>query len=101
MAKEETKVAGQKQMTYDELLKAAQELSEQNAYFKQQAQQAIMKVRELSDFAMFKRLDYLFKVIELREKFPAEFVQTCAEEIMAIMTPPAEQPAGNEAKEEK
>ena len=101
MAKEEVKV-GQKQMTYEELLKAAQDLNTQNSYLKQQAQQMVQKIQELSDFAMFKRLDYLFKVVELRDKFPAEFVQSCADEIVAIMTPPAEQPAGenNEAKEE-
>lgn len=101
MAKEENK-EGQKQMTYEELLKAAQDLNAQNAYFKQQAQKMAQKIQELSDFSMFKRLDYLFKVVELRDKFPAEFVQACADEIVAVMTPPVEQPEeDNEGKKEE
>lgn len=99
MAKEE-KVAGQKKLTYEELLKAAQDLSAQNSYFKQQAQSMQQKIVELSNFAMFKRLDYLFEVIKNEEKFPAEFVGACRHEIVETMTPPVDEPETEAAKEE-
>ena len=92
MAKEEKKPAGPK-MTYEQLLKAAQDLNAKNNYLAQQNQQLMQKLQELSDFSMFKRLDYLFKVAELRDAFPAEFVKNCTDEIVATMTlPPAEEP---------
>lgn len=35
---------------------------------------------------MFKRLDYLFKVVENVDNFPQEFTKHCVEEIVNIMT---------------
>ena len=35
---------------------------------------------------MFKRLDYLFKVVENVDNFPQEFTKHCIEEIVTIMT---------------
>lgn len=35
---------------------------------------------------MFKRLDYLFKVIENVDNFPQEFTKHCVDEIVNIMT---------------
>ena len=35
---------------------------------------------------MFKRLDYLFKVVENVDNFPQEFTKRCVEEIVNIMT---------------
>ena len=37
---------------------------------------------------MFKRLDYLFKVLELGHQFTSEFVINCADEIVGILTIP-------------
>jgi hypothetical protein len=39
---------------------------------------------------MFKRLDYLFKVMEFSHMFNAEFVTTCAQEIQDLLTVPEE-----------
>jgi hypothetical protein len=35
---------------------------------------------------MFKRLDYLFKVVENVDNFPQEFAKQCVDEIVNIMT---------------
>lgn len=40
---------------------------------------------------MFKRLDYLFKVIENIDYFPSEFGEHCKEEIVDIMTIPTKE----------
>lgn len=39
---------------------------------------------------MFKRLDYLFKVVENIHSFPDEFASKAVEEIVALMTIPTE-----------
>ena len=96
MAKEEQ--GGQKKLTYDELMKAAQDLNTQNNYLKTQAATMQQKIIELSNFTMFKRLDYLFEVIKNAGEFPNAFVQACREEIVDTMTPPAEP---EETKEEE
>ena len=40
---------------------------------------------------MFKRLDYLFKIVENIDNFPQEFTKHCIEEIVNIMTIPTEE----------
>lgn len=98
MAKEDKD--GQK-LTYEQLFDAAEKLSAQNKYFKEQNQQLIAKVTELADFQVYKRLEFLFKVVESKEGvFPADFVTSCAQEIVDIMTIP-ENPENPESKEEK
>ena len=39
---------------------------------------------------LFKRLDFLFKVLETEHMFPLAFVQKCADEIKSILTIPEE-----------
>lgn len=55
------------------------------------AQKEIEKYREIIDNLnmgnMFKRLDYLFKVLEFKHEFEVEFVGNSAKEIVEIMTP--------------
>ena len=102
MAKEEvkdTQVHGD-QMPYEEVVKYAQQLSQQRNYYEKQAQLLTEKVKERSDFSVFKRLDYLFKVVENKDSFSTEFVAGCIKEIEAIMTIPEEQPQENKEKQE-
>lgn len=50
--------------------------------------QKLMKEIQLRDMTnMFKRMDYLFKVIENRVCFNADFVGDCVEEIEVALTP--------------
>ena len=39
---------------------------------------------------MFKRLDYLFKVIENKEVFSEDFIKQTVEEVVSVMTIPTE-----------
>ena len=44
-------------------------------------------VNELSNVAMFKRLDYLFKVVEFSSTFKdSDFVNSCMDEIKEALT---------------
>jgi hypothetical protein len=75
---EETKNV-EKKLSYDELENAANELLMQNQQMYNELQKANMA-------NVFKRLDYLFKVVEFNTSFNTEFVNTCVAEIEDMMT---------------
>lgn len=79
-SKKEAKEEKQK-LTYEQLNDACIQLSQQN-------RQLIIRNRELESFAMNKRLDYLFKVLEFSNKFSSDFVISCSSEIEQAMTIP-------------
>lgn len=74
---EETKNVENK-LSYEELERAANELMMQN-------QQLYNELQKLNMVNAFKRLDYLFKVIEFNTVFDTEFVNSCRDEIMDII----------------
>ena len=71
---ETPEVKEQKKMSYEEL-----ETLANNLY-------ARLQQVEMSN--MFKRLDYLFKVVENIHSFPQEFADKCVAEIAEFMTIP-------------
>ena len=71
-------------MSYEQLENIAHQLSEQNRQF-------YMKLQAANMTNMFKRLDYLFKVVENGNMFNADFLQKCLNEIENLMTVPEEQ----------
>lgn len=79
-----------KKLSYEELNDVCMRLEQQNQYLVRELQKANLT-------NMFKRLDYLFKVVEYSHSFgDAEFVGNCIEEIKEAMTINTE-----EGKEEK
>lgn len=101
MAREKVKKeASSKKMSYEELAQVSQELNAQNNYLKQQLNMAHQKLAELSNLAMFKRLDYLFEIVKISDKFPKEFVEECSAEIVETMSIVASPEEGIENKEE-
>ena len=72
-----------KERSYDELKSIAGQLSQQNQQLNMMLQQANMT-------NIFKRMDYLFKVLEMKDCFDSEFVITCSDEIKELMTLPVE-----------
>lgn len=67
------------ELTYEQLTEIANQLSRDNHALRQQMQ-------EMNYFNLFKRLDYLFKVVENDTKFATDFVETCKNEIVNLMT---------------
>lgn len=65
-------------LSYEELERAANELMMQN-------QQLYSELQKLNMVNAFKRLDYLFKVIEFNTVFDTKFVDNCRDEIMDII----------------
>lgn len=82
----------QKKLTYEQLNDACNQLWQQN-------RQLIKKTNELEQFAMNKRLDYLFKVLEHSKEFSSDFVVSSVNEIEEAMTIPQNTEDTN--KEEK
>ena len=70
-------------MSYEQLENVAHQLSEQ-------AKQLYMQLQNANMSNMFKRLDYLFKVVENSHMFKLGFVDKCINEIEDFMTIPEE-----------
>ena len=70
-------------MSYEQLENIAHQLSEQARKLYSQLQQSNMT-------NMFKRLDYLFKVVENGHMFKQDFLEKCIAEIEELMTVPEE-----------
>ena len=70
-------------MSYDQLESVAHQLSEQN-------RQMFAKIQELNMANIFKRLDYLFKVVENGHMFQQDFLEKCIAEIEELLTVPEE-----------
>lgn len=68
-----------KKMSYEELQNAANQLS-------LQVKQLYTKLQEANMVNMFKRIEYLFKVLELKDSFKASFVKGCAAELVNVLT---------------
>lgn len=66
-------------MSYEQLENVAHQLSEQ-------AKQLYMQLQNANMSNMFKRLDYLFKVVENNHMFKLDFVDKCINEIEDFMT---------------
>lgn len=80
-------------MSYEQLENVAHQLSEQN-------RQLFAKLQELNMANMFKRLDYLFKVVENGHMFKQDFLEKCIAEIESLMVVP-EQEEGPEIEDKK
>ena len=65
-------VKQEKKLSYEELENVANNL--------------YVRLQQADMANMFKRLDYLFKVIENVDNFPQEFTKQCVDEIVNIMT---------------
>lgn len=86
-------VGCQKKLTYEELENVAHQLSEQS-------KQLYTKLQEANMVNIFKRLDYLFKVVENIKVFNEEFASKCISEIEEIIYINDTKESGEENKEE-
>ena len=71
----------EKKLSYEQLEEVANNLHKQcNALYEE--------LQKTNMVNLFKRLDYLFKVVENASAFDSEFFSTCVEEVKTLMTPP-------------
>ena len=78
---EKPEVKENEKMSYEQLENVAHQLSEQ-------VRQLYVKLQEANLENMFKRLDYLFRVVENAHSFSVDFVNKCTSEIESLMTLP-------------
>lgn len=76
---ENTQKTEKTELTYEQLNAVATQLSQQNMQLRKQ-------IEEMNYVNLFKRLDYLFKVVEFADKFSAPFVSTCIAEINTLLS---------------
>lgn len=93
-----------KKLSYEELEKVCGQLSAQAQQLKNQNQQLINAVRSANLENLYKRLDYLFKVIEenaTNKYLSEEFKEQCGSEIELLMARPDSAEDKEDNKEEK
>ena len=75
-----------------------EQLERDIAGLKSMNNQLLMQLQQINMSNLFKRLDYLFKVVEFREVFNADFAKRCADEIEGHITLPeaADEPENKE-----
>jgi len=93
--KPEMRVASKKEapekMSYEQLENVAHQMSEQSRNLYMQNQQLAQKLQEANLQNLFKRLEWLWTVINSTTPYiTEEFKQKCGEEFMLIMTTPEE-----------
>lgn len=81
-------------MSYEQLENIAHQLSEQN-------RQMYAKMQEMDMVNMFKRLDYLFKVVENGTMFDPDFLNKCIDEIENVMLPKEESTEDTDEEDNK
>lgn len=91
-AKQNTKADQPKQkLTYEQLNDVCNQLFQQN-------QELRKSLQEMNAVNIFKRLDYLFKVVELASTFKdSDFINSCMDEIKEALTIPDDKENGKEA----
>lgn len=89
MDKKET---NNEKMSYEQVSNIAHQLSNQ-------VNELYRKLQAANLNNMFKRLDYLFKVVENSHVFSPDFTDACIKEIEEMMTIPQESSTKNEEKE--
>lgn len=81
-----------KSLTKEQLEGALNNLSTQAEHLYKENQQLKKLAEEMNMTNLFKRLDYLFRIINEDNKFISEeFKAKCAKEIEELMTPPAQE----------
>ena len=81
---EKNKVTQEQKLTYEQLENVAHQLSEQS-------RQLYQRLQEVNMENTFKRLDFLFKVVNSTTDFPKVFIDNCKAEIVSLMTIPDEE----------
>lgn len=76
-----TNESGNGKLTYEQLNDACNQLWQQN-------RQLVARTKELEQFAVNKRLDYLFRIVENSKMFSDDFIENCINEIEEAMTIP-------------
>ena len=81
---EKNKVTQEQKLTYEQLENVAHQLSEQS-------RQLYQRLQEVNMENTFKRLDFLFKVVDSTADFPKTFIDNGKAEIVSLMTIPDEE----------
>lgn len=89
---DESNEKGRQKLSYEELNQVCGELSQQNQQMQQYIQKLHSEINKMSTAFQLRRLDYLFRIVEIsngasaRWVFDNDFVSSCVAEIQEAMT---------------
>ena len=90
-------VASNKELSYDDLKKVCADLKDQKDNYETYIKNLHRQMAEMNAMLQTKRLDYLFKVVEIANdstgafNFRVDFVTSCIEEIQESLTIPQDE----------
>lgn len=93
VAKEVNTAQGQGRLEYDQLEALCSQVTQQN-------KQLVQKLQEINYANFYKRLDYLFLVVQNADKFEDAFVVNTLAEIQSLITIPTQEESDEEAPEQ-
>lgn len=93
--KTEEKNKNTEKLSYEQLENIAHQLSDQ-------VRSLMTQLKERNVEGVYKRMDYLFQIVNLSSNniFPNEFVESCAQEIIDLMSLSTEEELAEEGPEE-
>lgn len=97
---EETKAKVVEMQPTKESVKTYEELVAENNQIKQQAEAMYRQMQQMNMANVFKRLEFLFKIVENRTAFPEEFKNKCIMEIVNLITIPENKDEGETKNEQ-
>ena len=78
-------------LSYEELNQACAEMSQQLQNQSAHMQKMYKQMQQMEYMLQTRRIDYLFKVLELQANFHSDFIVKCSEEIEESLTIPEEE----------
>ena len=77
-------------LSYEKLEEVCMQLTQQNKQMEEYIQRCHAQMQQMSQTIQTKRMDYLFKAVELQDNFKSDFIVACCDEIQQALTVPEE-----------
>lgn len=80
----------QEKPTYEQLMDYVTQVNQQNQMILKESEFLKESLKQMNIDGAIKRLQLLFKVVEMKTQFPKAFVETCISEIVELLSIPEE-----------
>lgn len=80
----------QEKPTYEQLMDYVTQVNQQNQMMLKESEFLKESLKQMNIDGAIKRLQLLFKVVEMKTQFPKAFVETCILEIVELLSIPEE-----------
>ena len=77
-----------KELTFDELKTAAEQWYQEKEFYKKKCNELTTQLQSTNIATALKRVEFLFEVVKVADRFDKDFVATCVAEIQEALTTP-------------